>query len=79
MFHLGSCYSKGIGTKADQKNAIHWWTEAVEAMKHPSAAYNLGLRYENGYGVSKNAMKAFQLFKLAADGGHVGAMYDSSS
>lgn len=74
MFHVGACYSKGIGVKADQKQAIHWWLKAVESGKHASSAYNLALRYEAGNGVVKDPRKAFEFFSIAAHEGHLGAM-----
>jgi len=76
MFHVGACYSKGIGVKADQSLAIEWWGKAVETARHASSAYNLGLRYEAGYGVMKDAKKAFEYFLIAAEENHIGGMYN---
>jgi TPR repeat protein len=77
MFHTGACYSKGIGTTADQSKAIEWWHKSVETEKHPSAAYNLGIRYQAGTnGAVKDNRRAIELFEMAAHQGHLGAMYN---
>jgi len=76
MFHVGACYSKGIGVKADQSKAIEWWQKAVETGRHASSAYNVGLRYEAGYGVMKDAKKAFEYLLIAAEENHLGGMYN---
>ena len=40
------------------------------------AQYNLGWKYYNGENVNKDVLKAFELYKLAADFGHPQAMYN---
>ena len=39
------------------------------------AEYELGLKYYNGQGVSKNNVEAMKYFKIAAEQGHADAQY----
>ena len=43
---------------------------------NPRAQFNLGLLYDNGEGVKKDAKKAFDLWLMAAKNGHIGAQYN---
>lgn len=43
---------------------------------HAGAAYNLGICYEQGHGVKKNARMAMECFHLASTLGHAQAMYN---
>jgi len=42
---------------------------------HLFSIHNLGVCYEKGTGVEKNAARAVELYQQAADQGHLGAMY----
>ena len=35
LFHLGACYSAGIGIKKDQRKAVHYWGKAAESGEAP--------------------------------------------
>ena len=41
----------------------------------PSAAYNLGVLYDQGLGVAADAAQALAWYRKAADAGHAGAQY----
>ncbi|XP_052865362.1 uncharacterized protein LOC128271768 [Anopheles cruzii] len=44
--------------------------------QHAGAAFNLGICYEQGYGLSKDLRMAMECYQLAADQGHPQAMYN---
>ncbi|XP_055609223.1 uncharacterized protein LOC129756390 [Uranotaenia lowii] len=44
--------------------------------QHAGAAFNLGICYEQGFGVKKSARVAMECFHLASSLGHAGAMYN---
>lgn len=53
------------GEEDNLQEAIHWFRTAAEK-NDPDALYNLGTLYLNGYGVSQNHTKAFDLFEKAS-------------
>jgi TPR repeat protein len=66
---LASCYHKGIGLKPDHEIAFQLFNELYEE-NHQSGVmfYCLAMYYLGSFGVEKkNAAKAFELFKKAAD------------
>jgi len=76
LFHLGAAYSAGIGVEEDQRLALKAWLEAAQ-LGHASSAYNIGLRYQAGTApLEENKKAAMQFFHLAAEGGHLGAMFN---
>jgi tetratricopeptide (TPR) repeat protein len=53
------------GKNQDYKQAIYWYTKALEK-DNPSAQYYLGICHENGHGVEKDYQKAISLYTKAA-------------
>lgn len=68
MNALGLSYSKGIGTKVDDKLAAEWFLKAGEA-GYSKAWNNLGLAYKNGIGVQQDFVQAYKFFNKAARAG----------
>ncbi len=67
--NVGRFYYYGIGhVKQDYSSAIKWYTLAA-AQKNPFAAKELGNMYFNGIGVTKNSLKAIDLFEISANYG----------
>ena len=50
-----------------------WFRRAAER-KLAAAQFNLGLMYENGFGVGKDLAEANRWFRLAAEGGYAKAI-----
>lgn len=63
---------EGVGTIQDIDQAIYWYTRAA-SRGNSDAIYNLGLLYEQGKGVEKDAKMAASKFKDAAELGSVQA------
>jgi TPR repeat protein len=55
--------------------AVALWVPLAEA-GNPDAQNNLGIMYENGEGVGRNAAEAARLFRLAAGRGHADAQFN---
>lgn len=75
---LGRRYWIGYGVATDQVEAVRFFKKAVMA-KYPDAAVILGELYSEGVadaGVEKDLYKAFELFKMSADAGHVDGTFD---
>lgn len=68
---LGEMYYKGDTLERDITHAVYWFREAY-ANKLPAAMYNLGICYQNGDGVHKNAAIATALFRQASLRGYDG-------
>ncbi len=66
---LGELYFKGAHVDRDFKNAAYWFREAFE-QTYPVAIYNLGVCYQKGFGVPKNADIAEALFYQAKNYGY---------
>jgi len=43
QFHLGNCFSRGVGTAEDQTKAFEWFKKAAD-QGHASSLYNVALR-----------------------------------
>ena len=69
-YHLGRLYLNGNGVEKDNSEAVRWLEEAGS---HPDAVNLLGYCFENGYGVIRNPEKAAELYRKAAELGHVTA------
>lgn len=69
---IGCCYADGAeGYEKDEKKGVEYFMKAVElSIPDASAAYNLGMAYENGEGVEKALGKAKKYIKFAADLGN---------
>lgn len=50
------------------KESVEWYQMAAD-QGHPLGLFNLGVCYENGYGVIRNREKAIEYYKQAADQG----------
>jgi hypothetical protein len=59
-------YANGLGVPASNESALHWFRLAAEK-NHPSAQYGLGYMHLSGYGVAKDAKKAFKFFSSASE------------
>lgn len=59
----------------DYRTAVSHWKLGT-SHQHAGAAFNLGICYEQGFGVKKNARVAMECFHLASTLGHAQAMYN---
>ena len=76
MFCLGCDYADGdYGSPQDYEKALKLWHKAGE-LGNAKAYHNIGLAYNNGYGVERDEKKADYYFELAAMGGNVIARYN---
>ena len=76
MFCLGCDYVDGdYGSPQDYENALKLWHKAG-ALGNAKAYHNIGVAYNNGYGVERDEKKADYNFELAAMGGNVIARYN---
>lgn len=66
MAHLGHMYANGAGVQASNATALDWFKQAAEK-NHPSALYGLGYLHLAGFGVPKDAKKAFKYFTAAGE------------
>ena len=65
---LGWHYHKGIGTRQDDEQAVHWWRKAAQQGLAESQQ-GLGWAYANGRGVEEDPVEAYRWFSLAVSGG----------
>lgn len=63
-------YYFSLQPNPDYANAVENFSKAAE-MNYASSQYCLGFIYANGYGVEKNEIKSFNLYKKAAEQGNV--------
>ncbi len=68
QFRLGSTYSRGLGVKKNDDEALKWYRKAAE-QGYARAQYNLGMMYYFGKGVPQNNVIGYQWVILAADRG----------
>ncbi|MGD9969522.1 MAG: hypothetical protein AB7S65_03640, partial [Sulfuricurvum sp.] len=61
--------------KKDYATAVKLWQPMAEN-GNMAAQYNLGILYENGYGVPRNDSEAFKWYLKAAEQGHIDAQYN---
>lgn len=64
MHYLAYAYSKGLGTKQNQKEGLQWEIKAAELI--PQAQYNVGISYLHGIGTKQNIKEAKKWLKLAS-------------
>ncbi len=62
-------------TESDLETGIRWLRTA-SANDDPVALYRLGIAHRTGEGVRRNEVRAFQLFRAAADLGHIPALIE---
>lgn len=65
---LALCYFQGVGTKQNYLAAEKCWRAAASG-GNASAAYSLGVMYENGTVLPKRLSKALRWFQIAASNG----------
>ena len=53
---------------------MEWYRKAAE-QGYATAQFNLGLMYENGWGVDKNEATAVECYRKAANQGHADAQF----
>jgi len=70
--HFGHCCEKGIGTQVDLNLAFSFYNEAVKK-NNADGQFFLG-EFNERWNSKEGREKAFELYKLAADQGHVGAL-----
>ncbi|KAJ6636176.1 DAP3-binding cell death enhancer 1 [Pseudolycoriella hygida] len=70
-FRLGVA---SVRTKRYDLAALHF--ESASGHSHASAAFNLGICYEEGIGVEKNLQMALECYTLASSLGHAKALYN---
>ena len=70
-------FQKGLAAAqaGDFATALKEWTPLAEA-GDVDAQYNLGIMYDNGYGVPQDQKEAVKWYRLAADQGYAGAQYN---
>ncbi|RIA93654.1 kinase-like domain-containing protein [Glomus cerebriforme] len=66
---LGYCYSKGIGTFVDQKEAFYLYLRAAN-MNNMVAQYNVAVCFDDGIGIDKNPKESKEWYKKSADNGY---------
>lgn len=74
MYELGRMYQEGIGTVPDKDKSAEWYLESAAEKENAYAAYLAGKIRLNEEGF-KDAVKAIQLFRLAAEQGNDYAEY----
>jgi len=69
LWQIGDCYFNGYGNlKEDNNKAVEYFRPSAE-QGYAKAQNDLGLCYENGYGISKDSKKAFEWYSKAAEQG----------
>lgn len=70
---LGSFYYSGKGVSKDQKRAVELFKKACSKSAEPEALRRLGVAHCDGYGVTQNFEKAYELFSRASEAGNAEA------
>jgi TPR repeat protein len=73
QYTLGVCFDKGIGLGVDHDMAVGWYNHAA-ARGHVSATFNLAVHHEFGDEKLRDIAKARELYRIAAEQGHEGAL-----
>lgn len=60
---------QGNGVKEDKKEAVKCFKTAAEKCNSGVAYHNLGICYENGFGVRKDYKKAIEMYGKAVENG----------
>jgi len=63
--YMGELFERGINGTPDYQSAAAWYQKAAD-QGHSQAQLNLGNLYEKGLGVPQDAVKAINLYRLAA-------------
>ena len=76
MRHLGYCYDKGLhGLSQDRVKALELWHQSAE-LGYTKAYNNIGIAYQQGFGVERDEKKAIHYTELAAMGGDIYARHN---
>lgn len=67
IINVGLCYFQGRGIKANKKEAVKCFKEAIKKCNSGIAYYNLGLCYEEGFGVKQDFNKAIEMYGKAVE------------
>lgn len=67
---IGLIYFYGKGVRKNYPEAVKWFDRAVKQDNY-QAYYNLGVCYENGYGVEKDEYMAMDLYDTAYTKGKI--------
>jgi len=75
-YYIGDWYDEGFGGKEKTRQAVVWWTKAING-GNALAMYNLGVAYTKGKnGLTQSHTKANELYALAADKGNAAARFN---
>lgn len=69
---LGVCYSEGLGTTKDQREAVNWYRQSAEQGYEAAQAY-LAHCYYSGQGVVQDFQQATNWYRLSANQGYAAA------
>ena len=74
---VGQDFEKGAAAaqSGDFATALKEWQPLAE-QGHADAQYNLGMIYQNGYGVIQDYAEAVKWYRLATEQGHADAQYN---
>ncbi len=73
MYHLGRCFSDGMGKSPDLLKSLQWYSKASER-GHSKAQYELALMYLNGTGIETNVTEAMKWMRFAAENRNLEAL-----
>ena len=75
QYRVAKMYETGLGLPKDGAEAVRWYKKAIEENEYPGAYVSLGDLYLNGVnGVSRNPVRAIEMYFIAADMGYVPGM-----
>lgn len=75
--YVGEIYMGALGDESDYAQAAFWFQKAAD-QGHSSALLSLGSLYEQGLGVSKDTLKALNLYRLSQGIEEDDLMYQSA-
>jgi len=75
MEEFGRRLMTGTGVPRDQKIGAAWFQRAADAGS-PTAAFNVGVMYDRGFVLERNAEKAVEWYRKAIEGGVVPAKHN---
>jgi TPR repeat protein len=75
-YYIGDWYDAGFGGEKKKKQAVVWYTKAING-GNTSAMFNLAFAYEEGnLGLTQSSTKANELYALGAEKGHAKARFE---
>eukprot|EP01040_Poterioochromonas_malhamensis_P010136 gene10136-11021_t len=69
---IGVCYSEGLGTKKDIREALRWYRMSAEQGYSAAQAY-MAFAYYSGMGMVQNLQEAVRWYTMSADQGYAAA------